>query len=564
MMRKRWIIAPTSSDKTKALSDKLNIPLIIAQLLANRNITKPDEAHAFLHADLSSLHDPFLLKGMGKAVSRIRKAVSKGEKILIYGDYDVDGVTSTALLSRVLKKLGANTAEYIPNRLEDGYGLNLRAAQDAYRKNAKVIITVDCGINAQKEIEYLNSLNIDTIVVDHHRLETHLKVPAYSIINPLQDGCEYPFKNLAGVGLAFKLACALLDKNAHQLRGHLDLVALGTISDVVSQLGENRILTKYGLDILGESEKVGIRELIRASSLNKKVINAGHVGFVLGPRINAAGRIGSADLALRLLTTEDTQEARSLADILNRENRSRQKLQNDVYEEAINKINKEINFKDHKVIVLSNEGWHPGVIGIVASRVAEQFYRPTIMISLNKNKGRGSARSIRNFHLFNAVSKCTEFLDSFGGHEGACGLTILPKFITKFRDYINEVADKMLSPEDLEPVLEADMKIPLHRLSANIINQIEKLSPFGPKNPEPLFISEDLTVKHQPRFLRKNGVKMWLTDGKLTCEAISFGLGSLGGVSKGDIVNVAYSPVINEWGGVSSIQLNLEDINTPY
>ena len=562
MMRKRWIIKKCNTAGQKRLVDELGISPIIAHLLINRNITSPDEAQFFLNGDIENLHDPLLLKDMAKAVSRIKKALSRGEKILVYGDYDVDGLTSVALLSEVLKALGGNVTEYIPNRLEEGYGLNLAAAQLAYRRKVGIVITVDCGVSAVKEIDYLKSCRIDTIVVDHHKPGPELP-GAYAVIDPLQKNCAYPFKYLAGVGLAFKLVQALLGKKPAQLREHLDLVALGTIADVSPQLGENRILTRYGLMTMAKTRNVGIKELIRASGLIGKDITSRHIGYILGPRINASGRIGSPRLALRLLTTKNREEAKELAKMLDRENRNRQKVQGAVYEEALDKANREVNFKEHKVIVLSGEGWHPGVIGIVASRLAEKFYRPTVMISLQKNIGRGSARSIKNFHLFDIVSRCKEYLETFGGHEAACGLTILPKFINKFKERINSIASDVLSPEDLLPSLEADMEIPLSGLSSRLIDEMGKLEPYGPRNPRPLFVSRNLTVKHDPRIIGRKGVKMWVTDGGITCEALIFGLEDTSGISKESIVNLAYTPSINSWRGVSSIQLDLEDIKGP-
>ena len=560
-MRKRWIIKDGDPAKYKKLAESLNILPIIAELLVKRGVESPKEAHQFLNGNLSSLHSPTLLKGMDKAVSRIRRALSKGEKVLVYGDYDVDGITSVALLSRVLKKLGGHVIEYIPSRLKEGYGLNLTAAKLAHRKKTNLLITVDCGISSLKEVDYLNSLNIDTIVVDHHRPDGDKLPEAHAIIDPFQKGCSYPFKGLAGVGLVFKLIQSLLDKNPAALREHLDLVALGTVSDVVPMLDENRILVRFGLESLMDTKKLGIKELIHVSSLKGKELTAGHIGYILGPRINASGRIGSPELALKLLTTKDPGEARELAVTLNKENRSRQKIEREVYEMALDKASREVNFKDHRVIVLSGEGWHAGVIGIVASRFVDRFYRPTVMISINDNVGRGSARSIKNFHLFDAISGCKEYLDSFGGHKNACGITIVPKFIDKFRRRINEQAHNTLAPEDLLPSLDVDMEIPLDRLSGKLINQLEKLSPFGQGNPRPVFVSRSLTVKNNPKLIGRKGAKIWVTNGRLTCEALIFGAqDTMNGISRDSVVNLAYSPVINEWGGVRSIQLNLEDI----
>lgn len=562
-MRKRWLVKEADKERLNALVEGLNLSPIIARLLVNRSIIELDEADRFLNCKLSSLHDPYLLKGMDKAVTRIRRALSKGEKILVYGDYDVDGITSVALLKSVLTSLGGNVLEYIPNRLEEGYGLNLDACRFAYRKRVGLLVTVDCGINAAREVDYLNSLNIDTIVIDHHELQSSALPKACAIINPLQESCNYPFKHLAGVGLAFKLAQALLERPAEAVKKLLDLVALGTVSDIVPQIGENRILTRHGLDVLTKTERIGLKELIKVSGLTGRDISSGHIGYILGPRINASGRIGSPKMALRLLLTERQDEASQLAGRLDQENRNRQKIEADILQQSMQKVRNEVNFKEEKAIVLSDTGWHPGVIGIVASRLVDRFYRPTVIISMGRNIGRGSARSISDFNLFGAISKCKEHLMEFGGHEAACGFTIHKKDIEKFKASFNKLAKKLLRPDDLLPKLEADMDMPLSRLSEGLIRQIEKLAPHGPENPSPIFISRKIKLKNAPRAIGKKGIKFWVTDGKITCEAIAFGVSDIYfGMLKNGEVDLAYSPSINVYKGLSSIQLNLEDLKT--
>lgn len=560
-MRKRWLVRKSDKDILDLLVKELNISPIIAHLLANRSILQPAEADRFLNCRLSHLHDPFILKGAGKAVSRIRRALSKGEKILVYGDYDVDGITSVALLVSVLTALGGNVLSYIPNRLEEGYGLNLKACQFAYRKKVGLLITVDCGINATREIEYLNSLKIDALVIDHHKVQVGYLPKAHAIINPLQDDCAYPFKHLAGVGLAFKLAQALLESTTEEMKDYLDLVALGTVSDIVPQIGENRILTKHGLDVLTNTKRIGLKELIRVSGLKGKDISSGHIGYILGPRINASGRIGSPKIALRLLLTDRMDEAKELAEALNRENRNRQRIESGILQEAMQKIEREVNFKEDKVIVLSSADWHPGVIGIVASRLVDKFYRPTAVISVNRNIGRGSARSISDFNLFNAISQCKKHLIEFGGHEAACGFSVHKKDIGKFKTLFNRLAKELLLPEHLLPKLQADMDIPLNSLSERLINEIERLAPHGPKNPSPVFISRGIKLKNAPKAIGRRGIKFWVTDGKITCEAVAFGVSDifLQHLSDGDI-DLVYSPSMNVYKGLRSIKLNLEDL----
>lgn len=560
-MRKRWILKKADEEVRRLLVRELGISPIIAQLLANRNIIDPGEVDRFLNCSLSNLHDPFMLRGMDKAVSRIKHALSKGEKIMVYGDYDVDGITSVALLKSVLHDLGGNIFEYIPNRLEEGYGLNLKACQLAYRKGITLLVTVDCGINARSQVAYLNSLGVDVVIVDHHEPQLDNLPDACAVVNPLQENCPYPFKHLASVGLVFKLAQAILGCGPEKIKDLLDLVALGTVADVAPQLGENRILTKYGLEILSTTKRTGLKELIRVSGLTGKDISSGHIGYILGPRINASGRIGSPKMALRLLLTKRPDEAKELAEMLDKANRNRQRIESDILQEAIQKIKTEINFKEHNTIVLSGSDWHAGVIGIVASKIVDRFYRPTVIISLKSDTGRASARSISGFNLFDAISKCKRYLSEFGGHEAACGFTIHRENVEKFKELFNKSAKNLLGPEDLLPKLNVDIDIPLGELSESLIYEMKKLAPHGPKNPSPVFISRGIKLKNIPKTIGRNGVKFWVTDDSITCEAVAFGVSNaFFDMLKKERVDLAYSPSINNYRGMKSIRLNLEDL----
>jgi len=432
-MRKIWRVRDPNIEVQKSFYSELKISQITAQLLSNRGINDPKEAGEFLACSLSSCHDPFLLKDMDKAVGRIRKAISDKERILVYGDYDVDGMTSVAILKQALTKLGATVETYIPNRLEEGYGLNTNAIKRALKDGVSLIITVDCGISSFKEIEYAKLSKIDVIVTDHHEIVAKRLPQAYAIINPLQDSCKYPFKHLAGVGLAYKLAKALYDGTSFIAEDFLDLVSLGTIADIVPLKGENRILAKHGLDEINRRQRVGIKALTDLAGLSGKDVSSGHIGFILGPRINAMGRVGSPEKALELLLTEDKEEATRLAKMLDTENRNRQKIESKILEEALSKVEREVNFKHHKIIVLASEGWHAGVIGIVASRIADRFHRPAILISLDGKYGKGSGRSVERFNLFDVLIQCKDLLMGFGGHEGACGLTIDKDKVDEFR-----------------------------------------------------------------------------------------------------------------------------------
>ncbi len=558
-MQKIWRVRDSNQAVQDHLSSALNISKITAQLLVNRGIHTADAAYDFLKCSLASCHNPFLLKDMDKAVSRIKKAIAKGELILVYGDYDVDGMTSVTVLYSALKNLGAKVETYIPSRIEEGYGLNNAALKKAHKDGVTLLITVDCGITSFKEVEQAYFLKIDVIITDHHGI-LNSKVPAaYAVINPLQSDCKYPFKHLAGVGLAYKLVKALYEGTPHLAEDFLDLVSLGTVADIAPLIGENRVLAKHGLDELNRRERIGLKALMDVAKLDGN-ISSGHIGFVLGPRINAMGRIGSPQKAIELLLSDDIDGAITLAKILSEENRNRQKIEAKILEEALAKLEREINFKDHRVIVLAAENWHPGVIGIVASRIAERFYRPTILISLDGKLGKGSGRSIENFHLFEHLLRCKDLLAGFGGHECACGITIEKDNIAKFTELINSEAFKDIDEKIFSPKLDIEMDIPLNTLSEDIIKEIESLAPFGPDNPRPVLSSRKVYVKDGPRQIGKSGFKFWVTDKDVTCEAITFTKSNLEMPKIGSDVDLAYIPSMNNWQGVQSIQLELKDI----
>ncbi|UCB57089.1 MAG: single-stranded-DNA-specific exonuclease RecJ [Candidatus Omnitrophota bacterium] len=561
-MEKIWNIRRSNSRLRKEISRALRVSEILAQILINRGVSGVKEAESFLSCSLTGLHSPFLLKGMKKAVARIKKAISSDEKIMVWGDYDIDGVTSVALLISVLGEMGARALHYLPNRLEEGYGLNEKGAKEAKAKGVGLLITVDCGISADKEITYLKSSGIDTIVCDHHQpKEGSLPKAAWAIINPLQKDCSYPYKYMAGVGLAAKLACALMDNQKAVLDNHLDIIALGTVGDVVPLTGENRVFVKHGLSSLSQTRKLGLVALMEVSGLDNRTLNARHIGFILGPRINASGRLGSPEDSLRLLLARTELEARTLAQKLNQGNRLRQRIESRTLQEAIEQVESQINFKEHSIIVLGAPHWHRGVIGIVASRLVERYMRPTIMMSLEDEFGRGSGRSIGNFHLLEALRKCKDLLEEYGGHRRACGLKLKKTRFSDFFRTINRVTKEMLLPEDLVPALEIDAEILLSSLSENLINELNSLSPFGADNPEPLICSSGLKVKSKVSIVAGNHIKFWVTDGKLTCEAIGYNKkGNFPELEAGETVSLAYAPSVNNWQGNFSIQLKLEDV----
>lgn len=558
-MQKIWQIKPPNPKLQAILSDALDIHPIIAQMLINRHITHIEEAKAFFDADLNSLNDPFLLKDMPLAVERIKQAQRKKERVLVFGDYDVDGVTSSALMNRVLRQMGIEVIHHIPHRVHDGYGLNHRVGELAQDEGVRLLITVDCGIGAAAEVDALNKIGIDVIIIDHHEPSEGKLPRAVAIINPKQRGCSYPFKELASVGLVAKLTQAL---EGHLSDDVLDLVAIGTIADVVPLRGENRIFVKAGLPKVMTTQNKGLQALLEVAKINKvRKISPFHVGFILGPRINAAGRMNTAHDSLDLLLSEDSDEAYNLARILDKHNAHRQKMQQDIVEEALAIVEQEINFKDEKVIVLSKEGWHRGVLGIVASRITDRYYRPAVVISVKDGLGTASARSIDGFHLHRALTDCSGCLENFGGHEGAAGLTIKEENIDPFRKLINEVAHKTLETQQLIPTIAIDSEIPLSSLTMDLVDTLEQMEPFGEGNPSAVFCSRRLTVKSRSALLGKDTLKFWVTDGTLTISAVGFGMGAYHALIKPqEKVDLAYQVCVDDWNKEPTPQLKLKDI----
>jgi len=564
-----WKIKEADKDLVKNLSRELNISEILSRLLINRGITTKNKAEKFLHPSFNDLANPFLLAGMEKAVERIKAAKEKGEKILIYGDYDVDGVTSIALLLSFFRELGLKSLFYIPNRLTEGYGLNKEALKLAHAQKVSLIITVDCGITNSEEILFAKSLGIDIIITDHHLPEEGKRIESLVTIDPMVGECPEELKYLAGVGVAYKLIQALKGNSATggDLSQHLDLVALGTIADLVPLTGENRILVTEGLKQIKESKKEGIKALLRVSKLTDQEINPHHVGFLLGPRLNAAGRVASAKESVELLSTKSYEKANTIAKKLDKQNQERQEIQKDMFKEACDLIKKE-KLDSSYSIVLIKEGWHPGVAGIVASKVVEKFYRPTIVLGLEKGIAKGSGRSIENFHLFSAIKRCKDLLLSCGGHKLAIGLTLKKEKIPQFKKRLEEEARRSISEDDFKKKISIDSLLSLQEITPSFLDDLKGLAPFGRGNPRPVFASRNLIVGN---FLRKNPEHLfcWLKEGchpvdgmgKGTyLEAAGFGMAKTIDLSPGEVVDAAYYPNINDWQGIKRIQLNLKDI----
>lgn len=544
------------------LETSLSFSPKFTELLAKRGLTDPEAIEKFLAADLDDLCDPLRMKGMPEAAARLQKAVRAKEKILIHGDYDVDGITGAALIARTLTILKADFSTFLPERVRDGYGVSGEAIRAAHQKGVSLLVTVDCGITAREEIQMARSLGVDVIVIDHHRLPPEGLPPATVILNPLQEDCDYPFKELSAAGLAFKLSQVLIGERARQF---LDLAALSTVSDVAPLRGENRIIVKNGLKILSERANPGIRALAEVAGLRAREVNVGHIGFVIGPRINAAGRMSSADIALRLLMTENPKEAESLALALQEENKVRQKEERQVVKDALAEVERTFHFNRDRVIVVGKATWHPGVIGIVASRLVDKYYRPSLVISIQDGIGKGSGRSVKHFHLFRALEACKDLFEEFGGHEQAAGFAIREENIPELRRRINQYAAENCPPETFLKKVNIDLELKLEDLKSVFIRELELLEPHGAGNPRPVFLTRGLKHKGKPRQPNPQTLQFWLTDGTLTCEALWTERAGFPGTTpewmgKGSPIDFVYSLKTRVWDGRESLVLEVKEI----
>ena len=557
-MQKNWNISCPDIGLTERLSTELNKSHLFTGLLVNRGLNSKKAIEHFINCDLSILHDPFKLPDMDVSVRRIKKAVRTKEKVLIFGDYDVDGLTSIALLKNVLNKLGLETLHYLPHRLKEGYGLNKEAIKYAVSKGVSLLITLDCGTSSFDEVEILKKNKIDVIIVDHHTPLENKLPRALAIINPKrQDSC-YPYSELAAVGVVFKLAQGLLGEVPED---ELDLVCLGTVADVAPLNGENRVIVKHGLEVLSQTKKPGLKALIDVARIKDKKITTGFINYILGPRINATGRMATSQISLDLLMSNDLDEALKLAQELDRYNKMRQQVEAQILEEALAKVQREINFKDHFVIVLSSQNWHQGVSGIVASKIAERFSRPTIIISVEEGVGKGSARSSGDFHILEAISGCDKFLISFGGHKHAAGVVIKENKIKDFSLAINDFARKNFKPENFLTTVDIDKEAALKDLNLDLVEDIQSLAPFGEGNERPVFCSFNLKIKDRPVILGRDTLKFWASDGKFTYQAVGFGMAGYSQlITDTDGIDIAYRVSLDNWQGRRELQLDIEDI----
>ena len=569
MVRKLWKYREpqVKPDAVKRAAEANNVPYIISNLLLNRGIAEADFA-AFLSKTKKSIKNPMDMLDMEKAAERIVSALGSKEKTVIYGDYDVDGITSTALLYDFLLSRGADVEYYIPDRRDEGYGINIMAVNKLTRSGAKLLITVDCGITAIGEAEFAKLQGMDVIITDHHTCKERIPESAVAVVNPKRPDDGYGFDGLAGVGVAFKLMLAVVMKlglnTGEYFDKYVDIAAVGTIADVVPLIDENRVIVSKGLELLQDTRRPGLKRLFEVAGVQDKKVSASTVAFSLAPRLNAAGRLGTAVTSVELLLTDDDTKAKEIASELDRENRERQETEQMIFEEALEMTANDPGFSKRKVIVLAKEGWHNGVIGIVASRLVERFYKPAVLISLEDGRGKGSGRSISGFNLFEALSDSDELLTTFGGHAVAAGLSINEEQIDEFRDRINKYADNVLGDDDMIPVVKLDSLLSGKNLNITTAKLISKLEPYGMGNERPVFgiknarVVSVTTVGAQNKHLRLELEK----DG-ITVGCIGFGMGEYERlIEPGCEIHAAFRLDINTFRDTETVQLILSDIKT--
>ena len=557
-MNKKWECYNLDNEKVEELVKKRHITNLLASILVNRGIIDGEKINVFLNPTRKDFYNPFLMPDMEIAVKRIVKAIENKEKIMIYGDYDADGITSITVLKKYLNEIGLKTGEYIPNRLNEGYGLNKDAISKIYNDGYRLMITVDCGISGLEEVEYANSLGMEIIITDHH--EPAEKLPeAIAVIDAKRKDNKYPFNQLAGVGVVFKLIQAIsteLKLEEKEYLKYLDLVCIGTISDIVPLVDENRVIAKLGLKLIEKTKNIGLKTLLNIADLRK--IDSTAISFGVAPRINACGRMGFQEEALQLFLTEDSGEATKIAKRLVQFNQERQAKEKQIFEEVIEKIEKDD--KDKKCIVLAEENWHHGIIGIVASKITEIYYKPSILICLEGDKGKGSGRSVPGFDLYTALTKCSDYIEKFGGHSMAIGITIKKENFEKLKEAIEKYAQES-NISDIMPIINIDKEINLKNINIEEVKSLELLEPFGEANKMPLFLLRNLKIDSIRALSGGKHLKLTLKQDNNIVDAIGFNMGDL---SKeyllGDKVDVVGTIEINSFGNKENIQINLKDI----
>ncbi len=563
----RWESTPCDEPAAERLAAALGVPAIVARLLCQRGLSDPDAAARFLNPSLQQLHDPMALAGMGAAVDRILAAIARKERIAIHGDYDVDGVTSTVILRRSLELLGADVVHFIPERLKDGYGLQPAAIERLHADGVALVVSVDCGIRGAEAAVRARELGVDLIITDHHEPDEALP-PALAVINPKRHDCSYPDKYLAGVGVALKLVQALCKKTGREnlVPGFVKVAAIGTLADVVPLVGENRVIAKIGLELLSRGpHKIGLRSLLDVCGLTGKTIDSYHIGFMLAPRVNAAGRMSTPDIATRLLLASDESmgdEARTLAMQLDAENVRRQEEEAEILAQAKKIVQNDPEIGARSVLVVAGEGWHRGVIGIVASKLVDAFHRPAVVLSIEGEVAHGSCRSISRFDILSALESAAHLMVRFGGHKQAAGLTIEAARIRELRNAVNAFADEILGPEDLMPRLRIDGDLSFRTITGAVAAGVTSLAPFGAGNPRPVFAARRVEIVDGPRKLKERHLKMALKQDGRIFRAVAWRAAERHDylAEHRAAIDVAFSLEQNEFNGETFVELTLSDM----
>jgi len=565
MKAKRWIMRQHDAERAASLARVLGVSPILASLLIARGYADERDARVFLSPTYDQLHEPYAMLGMKEAVARLQHAIKSGERVLLYGDYDVDGTTGTAILLRALKLLNANVGFHIPHRFTEGYGIQQPALEKAFADGCKLVVSIDCGIRAHEPLHWARQVGLDVIITDHHLPdEKEGAPPAFAVLNPNQVGCEYPDKNLAGVGVAFKLVHALFREHGReaQVPAFMKVVAIGTVADVARLTGENRTIVAIGLKDLARVANPGLRALINVAGCGDgKGMTAYDLGFRLGPRINAAGRMDAASAVVELFDTRDSEEARRLANHLDARNEERKTVQQQIIDLAVAELGEDP--KDNFVAVIAGEGWHRGVIGIAASKIAERVNRPCVVLSIDGDMAHGSGRSIEAYHLLNGLTACADLFEKFGGHSHAAGITIRPERIPEFRRRLNEHAASCLSPADLEPSVAIDLELAAESVAFPLARELEALEPYGAGNPRPVFMTRNLRSLSEPVVIKDRHLKLRLAGQQnRPLEAVWWNCIETPGQTpdlKGSI-ELAYTLETSVWNGDYRMQLNVLDL----
>ena len=559
-MNKKWQIYETKEHEIEQIQEKYQINKLLATILSNRNITKKEDIRLFLEPTRNDFHNPFLMTDMEKAVQRILQAIEKQEKVTIYGDYDVDGITSITVLKSFLQDRGLEVESYIPNRLEEGYGLNKQAIGKIKEEGCQLMITVDCGISAIEEINYANSLGIQTIITDHHEPGNELP-HALAVIDNKRKDSNYPFRELAGVGVVFKLIQAIgmkLELKEEEYLKYLDIVCVGTISDIVPLVNENRVIAKLGLMLIRQTKNIGLRSIIQSSGYSK--IDSNSISFGIAPRINACGRMGKAEEALELLLSKNYNRVSELTQKLNEHNRIRQETEKNIFENAVKQIEKE-HLKDKNAIIVGGENWHHGVIGIVSSKITEMYFKPSILLSFEEDgTGKGSGRSIPGFDLHDALMQCTNTIEKFGGHSMAVGITIKKDKFAEFKQQFETIATNA-HIDEIMPVIQVDSKIDVKDINQEMVESLKQLEPFGEGNRMPVFAFRNLKIDSIRALSEGKHLKLTLKDNNTIINGIGFNLGQLAEEYRiGDKIDVVGVLEINSFNGTDSLQINIKDL----